>query len=1178
MVEFLVLGSLEAWRGGRALSLGGARQRAVLGLLLLHPNQVVPTELLVAVLWGERPPADALELLQDHVTALRRALGGGRAEGSPLVLVTREPGYLLVLDPGQVDAHRFTRLAAQGRRALAEGDPGGAARTLREALALWRGPALGDLAEAGFSWPDLAELEEARLVATEDRLDADLALGRHRELVAELETLIRLHPLRQQLRAQLMLALYRSGRQADALAAYRVARRSLADLLRTEPSQNLQRLEQAILAEDPALDLLALVRTAGGTAPALPGPASPGEALPRQAGAERRLVTVLVVDLAEAGALRGAGLGEQQADEAERQLAARLTLVRTEIELHGGSVERVVGGAVLAVFGLDQGQAGEPRPASADDAERAVRAALAARTALAQEDLGRAAGPAVPARFGEPARPRPLLRTVLATGEVLVRRAGEGTVDGRPGEGAAQGEPGERVTGEAVSLCYRLREAAPPGAVLVTEATERATARAVRYGPASLVAVRGRVEPLTVWSALEPWTAGEADHAETGLVGREHELARLRDWCSRARRHRFPHLVTLVGPPGIGKSRLLAELQRTLQAGDEPVAWYQGGCPPYGQGATCAALAEMVKAGAGILESDPGEVAERKLARAVAETLGDPVVDEPGARRGGDDPSRSGREAAWVLGHLRRLVGLGGADTLHAGQRGEVFAAWRRFVYGLAARRPLVLAVEDLHWADDALLDFLAGLVDPETMDRTGPTPVLVLATARPELAERRPSWKARRRTAGAVELGPLDHAETARLLEALLTRHELPTPPDPELVAAVAGNRAGGAAGPGGDGPRLGRSAGRARWGGPRGGGGTTRTAGSQGAGAPGRPFPGGGGARVPLPARPGPRGGLRAGARGGAGAATPAGGRLDRGARRRALRQAGPGRAARPPLPDRHARRARWGRAGRAGAARPAGGGQQSRRARRVHQRRAPLRGGARALARRPGRRDGPGRRRRCGPDGREGRAARRRVAGARRRGRGAAHPLGARPAPAGAALPPPQQGARPGQGGAAVPLQGHDPVRLRAAVHGRRPHRRGAGGRGGGAGDRPSPTAARPRGARPVRARHHQGRRRRSWRRRGPRERHGGARPAQLARDHLRLFPPRLRLRAPRRRGARRRHGDGRAQRGRPARLGAAPALDALRERDRRVLAGPVGRRGGRGGPARGPHQGPGVRGLG
>jgi DNA-binding SARP family transcriptional activator len=156
MVEFLVLGPLEAWRGGHVLSLGGARQRALLGLLLLHPNQVVPTELLVAVLWGDRRPAGASQVLQDHVTALRKALGGGRAEGSPLVLVTREPGYLLVLDPGQVDAHRFTRLAAQGRRALAEGDPGGAARTLREALASGAAPSSATWsrpASPGPTWP-----------------------------------------------------------------------------------------------------------------------------------------------------------------------------------------------------------------------------------------------------------------------------------------------------------------------------------------------------------------------------------------------------------------------------------------------------------------------------------------------------------------------------------------------------------------------------------------------------------------------------------------------------------------------------------------------------------------------------------------------------------------------------------------------------------------------------------------------------------------------------------------------------------------------------------------------------------------------------------------------------------------------------------------------------------------
>ena len=800
MVEFLVLGPLEAWRGGHVLSLGGARQRALLGLLLLHPNQVVPTELLVAVLWGDRRPASASQVLQDHVTALRKALGGGRAEGSPLMLVTREPGYLLVLDPGQVDAHRFTRLAAQGRRALAEGDPGGAARTLREALALWRGPVLGDLVEAGFSWPDLAELEEARLVATEDRLDADLALGRHRELVAELETLIRLHPLRQQLRGQLMLALHRSGRQADALAAYRVARRTLADQLHTEPSQDLQRLEQAILAEDPALDL-AMVRAASATAPAMveppawvpvpprakaeppgddtpaatpttqPGHDTPGpEALPP--GEDRRVVTVLVCDLAEAGSLLGAGTGEDRPDEAELRLAARLSLLRTEIEVHGGAVEQVVGGTVMAVFGLD--------PAGSDHPERAVRAALAARAALAQEDALAPARTAVLGPYAAPAQPRPSLRAVLATGEVLVRP---------PGEGATAARPGERVGGDPVTLCLRLREAAPPGAVLVTEATERATARAVGYGPASLVAIRGRVEPLVVWSALELRIGTDPGRAETALVGREQELGRLRDWVTRVRRHRFPHLVTLVGPPGTGKSRLLAELQRALQAGDEPVAWYQGSSPPYGRDAICAALAEMVKRGAGILDSDPGEVAERKLAQAVATTLGDPVTGEPRARGGGDDPTRSGREAAWVLGHLRRLVGLGVAGTLHAGQRGEVFAAWRRFVYGLAARRPLVLAVEDLQWADDALLDFLAGLVDPETMDRPGPTPVLVVATARPELAERRPDWVAKQRTSGTIELGPLSQEETAQLLEALLARHELPSPPDPQLAAAVGGN-----------------------------------------------------------------------------------------------------------------------------------------------------------------------------------------------------------------------------------------------------------------------------------------------------------------------------------------------------------------------------------------------------
>ena len=753
MIEFGVLGPLEARRGGLALPLGNARQRALLGLLLLYPNQVVPAERLVAALWGDKPPDDPQQALQDQVTAVRKALGA-RAEGSPLVLVTLERGYLLVLDPGQVDVHRFTRLAAQGRRALAEGDPGGAARTLREALALWRGPALADVVAAGFAWPEPATLEEARLAANEDRVDADLALGRHRELIAELETLVRLHPLREHLHGQLMLALYRSGRQADALAAYRAARRTLSDRRRTEPGQDLQRLEQAILAQDPALDLLGLVPRWPAATPATAEPVAS-----EPAGARRRPVTVLVCEPAETG--------EHDPEERRRQLATRLTVARTEIEAHGGTVQQVVEGTMLAVFGLP-----DARP---DDPERAVRAALAARAALTRQEQDvlaapRAAGGRMPA-----------LRAVVASGEAPVRPAAV--------QAGARRSAGQ-VTGDLVTLCVRLQEATPPGTVLVTAATERATARAVGYGPASLLAVRGRVQPVTVWSALAPRPEGEQGRAEVVTVGREEELDRLRDWCARARRRRFPHLVTLVGPAGIGKSRLLAELRRELDDGPEPVTWHQGGASGEVGGTTCAALAEMVKTGAGILDSDPGEAAERKLARAVAATLGDPAVaDQSGGHRGRDEETTTGREAAWVLAHLRHLVGLGGFESLHAGQRGEVFAAWRRFIYGLAARCPLVLAIEDLQWADDALLDFLDGLTDPETTDRTGPTPVVVVATARPELAQCRPGWGRGRRTATTIDLGPLSDGEATGLLAALLARYDLPTPASPELVARVAGN-----------------------------------------------------------------------------------------------------------------------------------------------------------------------------------------------------------------------------------------------------------------------------------------------------------------------------------------------------------------------------------------------------
>jgi DNA-binding SARP family transcriptional activator len=243
-VEFRILGPLEVVQG-RPLALGGARQRALLALLLTRANEVVSTDRLIDELWGERPPKAADNALQYHVSRLRKLLAPSET------IVTKEPGYLIRVGPDDLDLLRFERLVEEGQRS----SPEAAARLLRQALALWRGPALADVAHESFAQPEILRLEELRLVALERRIDADLALSRDAELVAELEALVRTHPLRERLRAQLMLALYRSGRQADALKVYRETRRLLVDELGIEPSPILHELEQAILHQDPELSL-----------------------------------------------------------------------------------------------------------------------------------------------------------------------------------------------------------------------------------------------------------------------------------------------------------------------------------------------------------------------------------------------------------------------------------------------------------------------------------------------------------------------------------------------------------------------------------------------------------------------------------------------------------------------------------------------------------------------------------------------------------------------------------------------------------------------------------------------------------------------------------------------------------------------------------------------------------
>jgi DNA-binding SARP family transcriptional activator len=254
-VQFRVLGPLEVLDNGEPLALGGAKQRALLAVLLLNANEVVSSDRLIDELWGAQPPRTAPKSLQTMISQLRKLLEPGRASGEAgRVLVTRSPGYALRIEPGQLDLERFRRLASDGRQALADGHPEAAAETLREALDLWRGQPLADFAYEPFAQAEIDRLEELRLAALEDRIQADLTLGRHTDVVAELERLAEQHPLRERIRGQLMLALYRSGRQAEALEVYRDAQRALTEELGIEPSRELRELERAILEQDPALD------------------------------------------------------------------------------------------------------------------------------------------------------------------------------------------------------------------------------------------------------------------------------------------------------------------------------------------------------------------------------------------------------------------------------------------------------------------------------------------------------------------------------------------------------------------------------------------------------------------------------------------------------------------------------------------------------------------------------------------------------------------------------------------------------------------------------------------------------------------------------------------------------------------------------------------------------------
>jgi predicted ATPase/class 3 adenylate cyclase len=440
---------------------------------------------------------------------------------------------------------------------------------------------------------------------------------------------------------------------------------------------------------------------------------------------ERKVVSVLFCDLVGFTS-RAERLDPEDVRAVLGPYHARL---RQELERYGGTVEKFIGDAVMAIFGAPT--------AHEDDPERAVRAALAIREVVAESgDLH--------------------VRIGIATGEALVN------LGARPelGEGMA--------AGDVVNTAARLESAAPVDGILVDETTFRATERAIEYREHSPVEAKGKAEPVWVGEAVTARSRFGLDVGErtkTPLVGRRLELELLTHAFARARAERLPQLVTLVGVPGIGKSRLVLELFRHVDALPELVRWRQGRSLPYGEGATLWALAEIVKAEAGVLESDDLSAAAGKVGAAVREAVADRD------------------EAAWVERHLRPLAGLEGGSTARDACD-EAFAAWRRFFEGVAEQGPLVLVFEDLQWADDTLLAFVDHLVDWAT-----DVPLLVVATARPELLATRPDWGGGKANVAIHSLAPLDDEETASLVHALLGRAVLPAEAQRSLLQRAGGN-----------------------------------------------------------------------------------------------------------------------------------------------------------------------------------------------------------------------------------------------------------------------------------------------------------------------------------------------------------------------------------------------------
>ena len=670
-----ILGSFQLEEGGRRIPMGGVRQRAVLVSLLLHANEVVPSEQLLMDLWGEDSPPSAANSLQAAISRLRRVLPPGR-------LITRPPGYALRIFPEELDVSQFEQLVSEGREALTAGAADQAARTLRQALSLWQGPALADFRYEPFAQAEIVRLEELHLTCLEERVEADLALGLASVLVAELQRLVSEHPVRERLRGQLMLALYRDGRQTEALEVYREFRSVLRDELGLDPSPQLRELETAILHHD---SLGSPVSTATG------------------APLARRPVTAVCV-LLRVASNSGLALDPEAYEVVNEYSVSGLTAV---LERYGGKLAISANERLMGVFGAAS--------VHEDDALRAVRASLEARRIFTSEmvDMLRRYSVSLTCRFG------------VATGEALV------------GGSVPLGSAGN-VGAQAVMLA----EAAEPGQVLISGQTQELAAAAIETESAGpdrfiLQSAQAAVRPLAL-------------RLDVPLVGRDKEIRQLAAACAVASQEQVTTLVTVIGEAGIGKTRLIYEIERRL--GHE-VNVLTGRCLPYGEGITFWPLREVIRQASGGHDS-PDKI----------KALLDGQAD-----------------AAEVAARLNLALGPGNQGRLDAA---EIFWAARRLLETLARSRPLLVIFEDLHWAEPTFLDLVESLAVQQ-----GRSPVALVCVARPELLEQRPAWAAGTERALSIELTPLPEGSAAALLDSLAGDQRIPPSTRARLLETAAGN-----------------------------------------------------------------------------------------------------------------------------------------------------------------------------------------------------------------------------------------------------------------------------------------------------------------------------------------------------------------------------------------------------